>query len=390
MRMTRDWWAVLLAALAAVFVKLGRRLGCPVVTVAGPAPEPRASVIRQRLALLPGLALLGVVGYAGKLTEQSIAAYGRAHQLTLPNIEYVLWAIVFGLIVSNTIGVPKICRAGVDTYEFWLKAGIVLLGVRFLLGDIVKLGGVSLVCVVLELAMAIVVMTALGRYFKLSPKLTSLLAIGASICGVSAIIAAKGAIDADDEDASYAIAAILALGAVSLVVFPLLGRALGMSDHAFGLWVGLAVDNTAEAAAAGALYSDAAGRFAVLAKTTRNATLGFVVLGYAIYWVRKDQAREIANKGAFLWEKFPKFVLGFLVISAAATFGAFTAAEATDLANLSRWAFLFTFAGVGLKTNVRELSKQGWRPLVVGVVGEVAIAVLTLVMVLAAARIFVF
>jgi len=358
--------------------------------MAGPAPEPRASVIRQRLALLPGLALLGVVGYGGKLAEQSIAAFGRANQLTLPNIEYVLWAIVFGLIVSNTIGVPKICRAGVDTYEFWLKAGIVLLGVRFLLGDIVKLGGVSLACVVLELAMAIAVMTALGRYFKLSPKLTSLLAIGASICGVSAIIAAKGAIDADDEDASYAIAAILALGAVSLAVFPLLGRALGMSDHAFGLWVGLAVDNTAEAAAAGALYSDAAGRFAVLAKTTRNATLGFVVLGYAIYWVRKDQAREIANKGAFLWEKFPKFVLGFLVISAAATFGAFTAAEATDLANLSRWAFLFTFAGVGLKTNVRELSKQGWHPLVVGVVGEIAGAVLTLVMVLAAARIFVF
>jgi uncharacterized integral membrane protein (TIGR00698 family) len=360
------------------------------VTVTTDAAPPRPDLLRQRLALLPGLFLLGLVGYAGKLTEQSLASYGRAHQLTLPNIEYVLWAIVFGLIVSNTIGVPKICRAGVDTYEFWLKAGIVLLGVRFLLGDIIKLGGVSLVCVVLELAMAIAVMTALGRWFKLSPKLTSLLSIGASICGVSAIIAAKGAIEADDEDASYAIAAILALGAVSLLVFPLVGRALGMSDHAYGLWVGLAVDNTAEAAAAGALYSDAAGRFAVLAKTTRNATIGFVVLGYALYWVRRSQAREIANKGAFLWEKFPKFVLGFLVISTVATLGLFTARESTDLANLSRWAFLFTFAGVGLRTNVGELSRQGWRPLVVGVVGEFAIAVLTLAMVVTAARSFLF
>ena len=183
------------------------------------------SALRERFSLLPGVALLGVVGYAGKLTEQSIAAYGKAHHLTLPNIEYVLWAIVFGLIVSNTVGVPAICERGIDSYEFWLKAGIVLLGVRFLLGDVVKLGGVSLVCVVLELALAIVVMTALGRWFKLSPKLTSLLAIGASICGVSAIIAAKGAIEADDEDASYAIAAILALGAVSLLVFPVVGRA---------------------------------------------------------------------------------------------------------------------------------------------------------------------
>jgi uncharacterized integral membrane protein (TIGR00698 family) len=361
-----------------------------VVTATRDAVPLRTSVVRQRLALVPGLLLLAVVGYAGKLTEQSLAAYGRAHHLTLPNIEYVLWAIVFGLVISNTVGVPAICRAGVDTYEFWLKIGIVLLGVRFVLGDIVKLGGVSLVCVVLELALAIAVMTALGRAFKLSPKLTSLLAIGASICGVSAIIAAKGAIEADDEDASYAIAAILALGAVSLLVFPLIGRAIGMSDHAYGLWVGLAVDNTAEAAAAGALYSDAAGKFAVLAKTTRNATMGFVVLGYALYWVRRNQGRGVTNKGAFLWEKFPKFVLGFLVISALATAGVFNARQSADLANLSRWAFLFTFAGVGLRTNVRELSMQGWRPLVVGVVGEFAIAVLTLAMVVFAARSFVF
>lgn len=346
--------------------------------------------LRQQLAIVPGVVLLFVVGYAGKFTEQSLAAYGKAHHLTLPNIEYVLWAIVFGLIVSNTAGVPAIFRAGVDTYEFCLKIGIVLLGVRFVLGDIVKLGGVSLACVVLELALAIAVMTALGRAFKLSPKLTSLLAIGASVCGVSAIIAAKGAIEADDEDASYAIAAILALGAVSLLVFPLVGRALGMSDHAYGLWAGLAVDNTAEAAAAGALYSDAAGKFAVLAKTTRNATLGFVVLGYALYWVRRNQAHAITHKGAFLWQKFPKFVLGFLVISGLATAGAFSKAQAADLANLSRWAFLLTFAGVGLRTDLRELSKQGLRPLAVGVIGEFAIAALTLVMVVAAARNFLF
>jgi len=342
----------------------------------------------QWVQLVPGTLLLAVIGLAGKATEQSIAAYGKAHHLTLPNIEYVLWAIIFGLVVSNTIGIPAIFRRGVETYEFWLKAGIVLLGVRFLLGDVVKLGGVSLACVALELAAAIVLMTALGRAFGLSPKLISLLAIGSSICGVSAIIAAKGAIDADDEDASYAMAAILALGAVSLFVFPLIGRALGMSDHAYGLWVGLAVDNTAEATAAGALYSDAAGKFAVLAKTARNATIGFVVLGYALYWVRQNQGKEIANKAAFLWQKFPKFVLGFIVISALATAGSFTKAEVDDLANLSRWAFLLTFAGVGLRTNIRDLMKQGWRPLVVGVVGECAIAGLTLVMVLVASRSF--
>ena len=336
--------------------------------------------------LIPGILLLALLGYAGKVTEQSIAAYGKAHHMALPNIEYVLWAIIYGLIVSNTVGVPKIFRAGVATYEFWLKTGIVLLGVRFLLGDMLKLGGVSLVCVAVELGLSIALMTVLGRVFKLSPKLTSLLAIGSSICGVSAIIAAKGAIEADDEDVSYAIAAILALGAASLFLFPLIGHFFGMTDHAYGLWVGLAVDNTAEATAAGALYSDAAGKFAVLAKTTRNATIGFVVLGYAIYWAQKHGGKGVENKGAFLWQKFPKFILGFLAISALASAGVFSKAQVTDLANLSRWAFLLTFAGVGLQTNLREMSKQGFRPFLVGAIGEFAIAGITFAMVLGISR----
>jgi len=141
-------------------------------------------------------------------------AYAKAHHWTFPNIEYVLWAIVLGLVISNTIGVPEIFRSGMATYEFWLKAGIVLLGARFLLGDILKLGGVSLVLVAIEIVGSLAFMTFLGRLFKLKPKLTTLLAVGSAVCGVSAIIATKGAIEADDEDSSFSIAAILALGAL--------------------------------------------------------------------------------------------------------------------------------------------------------------------------------
>ncbi len=342
-------------------------------------PDIRKPSLASRLiALIPGILLLLIVGYAGKFIEQSISRYGKAHHLVLPNIEYVLWAILLGLLISNTVGVPAIFRAGVATYEFWLKAGIVLLGARFLLGDVLHLGGISLGLVFIELALALTFMTYLGRGFKLSPKLITLLAVGSSVCGVSAIIATQGAIEADEEDSSYAIAAILALGAISLLVFPLVGHALHMSDHAYGLWTGLAVDNTAEATAAGALYSDAAGKIAVLAKTCRNAMIGFVVLGYAIYWASKGQAAAVTNKSAFLWRKFPKFVLGFLLISLLATVGFFTKPQLTALGNLSRWAFLLTFAGVGLRTNLRELGKQGARPFIVGAVGEVVIAIITL------------
>jgi len=347
-----------------------------------PTLQPIVKLVR----LIPGILLLGAIGYLGKFIEQSINIYTKAHHITFPNIEYVLWAIVIGLVFSNTIGIPRIFEPGVATYEFFLKAGIVFLGVRFVLGDVLKLGGFSLAMVALELTLSIAAMTLLGRIFGLSPKLTSLLAVGSSICGVSAIIATKGAIEADDEDASLAIAAILALGALSLFVFPVVGHALHLSDRAYGLWAGLAVDNTAEATAAGALYSDAAAKVAVLAKTTRNAMIGFVVLAYAIYWASKGQAAQIKNKGSFLWQKFPKFVLGFLFLSTLATFAVFDKGQVTSIANLSRWAFLLTFAGVGLRTNIRELGKQGWRPFVVGAAGEVGIAIVTLAVIVASSR----
>jgi uncharacterized integral membrane protein (TIGR00698 family) len=355
------------------------------------------------LGLLPGIALLAIVGYAGKFVEHFINTYGKTHHLVLPNIEYVLWAILFGIIIANTIGLPRIFRAGVATYEFWLKAGIILLGARFILGDILKLGGISLILVFIAFAFSLTFMTWLGRTFRLGPQLTTLLAVGSSVCGVSAIIATQGAIDADEEDSSTAIAAILALGAISLFTFPLIGHALHMSDRAYGLWAGLAVDNTAEATAAGALYSDAAGKFAVLAKTCRNALIGFVVLAYAIQWARKGLASrnataQLDNKAAFLWKKFPKFVLGFLFVSLLATFGSstnpslsaigFNKSQLVALGNLSRWAFLLTFAGVGLRTNLKDLFKQGARPFLVGAIGEIAIAAITLALVLGVDRFY--
>jgi uncharacterized integral membrane protein (TIGR00698 family) len=346
------------------------------------------NAFRRVVELIPGILLLAAIGLTAKWIEQSLNGYTKAHHIVFPNIEYVLWAIVIGLVIGNLIKLPAIFAAGVDTYEFWLKTGIVLLGSRFLLVDIKKLGGISLLLVFVEIGGALLLMTALGKVFGLRPKLINLLAIGSAVCGVSAIIATKGAIDADDEDASFAIAAILALGAISLVVFPLVGHSLHLTDNAYGLWAGLAVDNTAEATAAGALYSDAAGKVAVVAKTCRNAMIGFVVLGYAIYWARKGQASAVGNKAAFLWQKFPKFVLGFLLISAVVSVGVFNADQVKSLTNLSRWAFLLSFAGVGLKTNFRSLSKQGVKPFVVGVLGEILIAVLTLGLVVGANRIW--
>jgi len=357
-------------------------------TISLPNTQPAAKTPRGQhlLTLIPGMALLFGIGILGKGLEQFFRYLHTTHHLPTPHIEYVLWAILLGLLISNTVGVHRIFRPGVATYELWLKLGIVLVGAKFLFADVLHLGRMTIVMVFFELLFSLSVMTLLGRIFKLPPKLTSLLAIGSSICGVTAIMAAQGAIEPDEEDTATAIAAILTLGALALFTFPAIGHALHMGQQTYGIWTGLAVDNTAEATVTGAIYGDEAGRFAVLAKTARSAFIGFVVLGYAVYWASRGQAHRIENKALFLWQKFPKFILGFIAISVLATSGFFSAGQLNSLSNLSKWAFLPAFAGVGLRTQLTDLVNQGWRPIVVGVLGEVFIALVTLALVFFAYR----
>jgi uncharacterized integral membrane protein (TIGR00698 family) len=347
-------------------------------TISMPATSRVPSASQNVVAILPGIALLFAIGLIGKLFEHIFTILRTEHHLLLPQIEYVLWAIILGLIVSNSVGVARIFQPGIATYELWLKLGIVLVGARFLMQDILHIGGLSLALVAVELVLSLSVMTLLGRIFRLPPKLTSLLAIGSSICGVTAIMAAQGAIEPEEEDTSTAIAAILTLGAIALFTFPAIGHSLHMGQQAYGIWAGLAVDNTAESVVTGALYGDEAGRYAILAKTARSSFIGVVVLGYAIYWASRGKAAVVENKAKFLWQKFPKFILGFLAISVLATAGFFTHSQLNSLSNLSRWAFLPAFAGVGLRTNLKDLVGQGWRPLMVGILGEIFIALLTL------------
>src|SRR5580704_11922746 len=112
-------------------------------TITPPSPVKSNNGALNALSALPGVLLLAAIGYAGKFLEHFVNGYAKAHHWTFPNIEYVLWAILIGLVIGNTLGVPKLFQAGVETYEFWLKLGIVLLGARFVLADVLKLGGIS-------------------------------------------------------------------------------------------------------------------------------------------------------------------------------------------------------------------------------------------------------
>jgi len=350
--------------------------------------------IDTTVRLLPGVVLVVALAIGGKLLSnwlQVVIAVAWIRSLA----SNVIIAIVGGMLIGNLVPLPKIFAPGIGTYEFFLKVGIVLMGARFLVTDVARLGGIGLAMVVVEILFSIAFVGLFARLFGLPGKLGSLLSVGVGICGVSAIIGAAPSIEAKKEDTSYAIAVILIFGAAALVVYPLIGRLLSMSDKLFGVWAGLAVDNTAEAVATGAIYSKAALAYTTLAKLCRNALMGFVILGFAIYYSRRGMAKEVTHKGLFLWQKFPKFVLGFLGLSVlfslmAALFPSaeahkFLSSKTGALRNLSEWAFQLTFIGVGLRTSFKDMVKAGAKPLVVGVAAEAAVAVFTIGMVFAVA-----
>ncbi len=319
---------------------------------------------------VPGVLLLLAIGLAGK----TVAGY-------IPHTEYVLFAIAFGALVSNLITVPAVFLPGLRTYEFWLKSGIVLMGANLAIQNVLQIGLTGLLLVITEMVIAITTARLLARGFHLSDRLGSLIGIGVGICGVSAIIGATGAIDADEEDATYAIATILIFGAIMVFLYPLLGSVIGMTDQVFGFWTGLSVDNTAEAVATGFAFSEGAGNISTVVKLSRNSLMGVVILAFALVYAKKGLTKEIEHKGRFVWERFPKFVLGFLLLSVLASMGFFSPAQVQNLTNLSRWAFLLSFAGVGMSLQLTKM-RAGIRPFLVGLGVEAVVALITLGMVM--------
>lgn len=332
-------------------------------------PEVSLAPLGKGMRLIPGIALLLAIGYSGKITA--------AH---VPHMEYVLFAIAFGALVSNTLPIPRVFIPGIRTYEFWLKVGIVLMGAKFSISSVVNIGAMGITLVIAEICLAIIVARLFSQAAGLSEELGSLIGVGVGICGVSAIIGATGAINATEEDASYAIATILIFGAIMLAVYPLIGHLANMSDTVFGFWTGLSIDNTAEAVATGMAFSEKAAEIATVVKLSRNALMGFVILLFALIHARRGLTKEIENKGAFLWARFPKFVLGFLLLSILKTVGFFTPSQAKVLTNVSNWAFLLTFAGVGLSLQ-RTRMRAGMKPFIVGFGVEVVVSVVTFIMV---------
>ena len=334
-------------------------------------------------SLLPGLALLLALGLGARLLAG-----------VLP-LNHLLLAILLGLAVGNTFGVPDPASAGVGTHKLWLKTGIVLTGASVALDRVVAAGPQLLLLVAGAVTVTILLVEGLARLaFRIDDETGSLLAAGSGICGVSAVVAVAESIDADETAVAYAATTILLFDAVTLATYPAVAAAIGLPDRVFGIWAGLTMFSTGPVTAAGFAVSETAGEWAVLVKLTRNAAIGLVAVAYAGAYASTRTSADAKGSNttrdghsgilARLWAPFPKFVVGFVAVVAIANLGLLDGPEITSLANAADWLFLLAFAGLGMEIRLDELRATGYRPVLAVLVTLLAVSSVGLTIVRAA------
>lgn len=290
-------------------------------------------------------------------------------------VEYVIFALLLGLLISNTIGVPDWLKPAVQT-EFYIKTGLVILGAGLLFMEIIQAGALGIIQAILVVAVIWYVCFWIARKLRVDDDFAAMLSSSVAICGVSAAIATCGAIQGDKKKLSYVTSLVLIVAVPMMVVMPWIVKATGMNDLVAGAWLGGTLDTSASVVAAGALISDAAMKTGVIVKFSQNALIGVAAFILVIWWAMKAGAKTGEKPGAgIIWERFPKFVLGFLVVSAVFSF--FLPTSMVDgtkgaLGEFRTWWFALAFVSIGLETKFVDLATmEGGRPAVAFIAAQI-------------------
>lgn len=284
--------------------------------------------------------------------------------------------MLLGIVVANTIGLPALAAPGVRVaVQRVLRLGIVLLGARLSLAAILAIGvdalGLVVACMTLALGAALLA----GRLFALPPRLALLIGVGTAVCGNTAIVATAPVVKAEEREVSFAVATITLFGTLAVFLYPVIGRALGLSDADFGTWAGVAVNDTSQVVAASAAYSPEARDVATVVKLIRNALMAPLIVLIAWWWQRHATAGD-ARGG--VRKAVPMFVLGFLMLAVLRTVGVIDGPTAALLDEVAKACILVALAGVGLSTRLREMRAIGPAPFVAGLGTAALLAALSL------------
>lgn len=306
---------------------------------------------------------------------------------TFPIIGGPVFGILFGIIIA-LFKRPEILSGGIKfTSKKILQWSIILLGFEMNLFNVIKVGGQSLLVMVFTLSASFLTAYFVGKALKVDGKTATLIGVGTSICGGSAIAATAPVIRADDEEVAQAISTIFLFNIIAVFIFPALGHLMGLSDTGFGMWAGTAINDTSSVVAAGASWSSSAGNntalaFATIVKLTRTLMIVPITLVLAIYTTRKmikTQGVDNSENTYNIKKIFPWFVLGFVFTAIINTFITLPEGLPETLVSIGKFMIVMAMTAIGLNTNLKKLLTNGLKPIGLGLSCWFVVAVVSLV-----------
>ena len=307
-------------------------------------------------------------------------------------LEWAFWALIVGMLISNTIGTPGWLKPAVRT-EFYIKTGLVIMGFSVLFSNIAKFGLYGLGIAWVDTPIVILFMWWFGtKVLKIDNKpLIITMASATSVCGTSAAIASGAASGCKKDDLTMTISISIIFTVLMMVLEPVIIKACGMTPIMGGALIGGTVDSTGAVAVAGSVLGGEAEKAAVLVKMIQNILIGFIAFFVALFFATRVDRKSGQKVGAGeIWTRFPKFIIGFFVASLAASFVVLPLCGADQvkavngvLDQYKNWCFVLAFVSIGLDTNFRDIARQmkGGKPLWLYIVGQVFNIVLTFAMV---------
>ena len=330
------------------------------------------------LRLFPGIILSAAIASVAVLIESL---------LPIHLIGSAVIAMFIGMAFNQVLRGTKLFSSGLKfTSKKILKFAIILLGLSLNITTILKVGQMSLTVMVFTLLTCFGCGYFIGRALGLNWKLSNLISAGTGICGGSAIAAIAPTIDADDNDIAYAMSATFLFDMAMIILFPIMGRAMGMTDQAFGIWAGTAVNDTSSVVATGYAFSEAAGDFATMVKLTRTLAIIPTVITFALIQLRLKRKEAIANSrtdtdlsAKFGISKiFPWFILGFLAMSIVASIFSVPTVVVSGTKKVSKFLMVCALAAIGLNTSFSDMKKSGIRPMLHGFIISALVVVVAL------------
>ena len=322
----------------------------------------------SRFGVIAGLILILVMAILISELDAGISGWFKSQGVSKNPLEYPLIAALLGLVVNGILRLTKthdFVKPAIKT-ELFLKIGLVLMGARISLGQILNKGVGGLLQAVIMVTSVFFFTWWLATKVKMGDTLKAVMATAVSICGVSAAIAAAGAVLAKKEEITYITALVIITALPMMALMPLIADAIGMPADVAGAWFGGNIDTTAAVIGAGTIHGEEAQTVATVVKMAQNVFIGVAAFLLAFYFVvvveRKSDERP---SPAVIWQRFPKFVLGFVLVATLASLGLFSKEAISVMKTLYKWFFAMAFFSIGLELSVKELGKMGWPPILV-------------------------